>query len=177
MNSKIPSLNTTIVAFLLFSINGFLLTYYGLSLKEYSAVPKIDFQLGGYTIETIRSLFLDYGQVGRDLYFWLTIIDSPFPFVVAFFGYAYFGYTWKKWNVKPVYTFLLMAGFSFCVFDLIENTLIFRMLHNYPELNETEIMISSISTKIKLISLMIVYSAIPITLLASLFKYVKRSRS
>lgn len=69
MNSKIPSLTITIVAFLLFSINGFLLTYYGLSLKEYSAVPKIDFQLGGYTIETIRSLFLEYGQAGRDLYF------------------------------------------------------------------------------------------------------------
>ena len=172
MNSKIPSLKITIISFLLFFINAFLLMYFGHFLKEYSDVPKIDFQINGYTIDTVKELFLDYGKSGRNLYFWMTIIDIPFPFLVAFFGYSYFGYTWKKWNFKIIYKLIIIAGFSFCLFDNIENLLIFKMLNNYPILNETEIMISSISTKIKLISLIIVYTAVPITLIISLIKLI-----
>jgi len=176
MNSKIPSLKITIISFILFFINAFLLMYYGHFLKDYSTMPKIDFQLSGYTIDTVKKLFSDYGKSGRNLYYWLTILDSPFPFFVALFGYSYFGYTWKKWNIKAVYTLLIIAGFSFCIFDNIENILIFKMLNNFPNLNETEIMISSISTKIKLISLIIVYIAIPITLITSFIKLkIKKS--
>ena len=154
MNSNIPSLKITIISFLLFSINAFLLMYYGHFLKEYSSIQKIDFQLNGYTINTIKALFSEYGISGRKLYFWLTVIDTPFPFLVALFGYSYFGYTWKKWNFKTIYKLLVLASLSFCLFDNIENILIFRMLHNYPVLNEVEIIISSISTKIKLICTM-----------------------
>jgi len=123
MNSKIPSLKITIISFLLFFINAFLLMYFGHFLKEYSDVPKIDFQINGYTIDTVKELFSDYGKSGRNLYFWMTIIDIPFPFLVAFFGYSYFGYTWKKWNFKIVYKFIVEQTLSkFAIHNLLKIT-------------------------------------------------------
>ncbi len=70
---------------MLFATNAIALTYYGKMLEKYSETSKLDFQIGGYNDTIVKTLFAEYGSQGRQTYFWLTLLDIPFPFLVAFF--------------------------------------------------------------------------------------------
>ena len=65
---------------------------------------------------------------------------------------------------------LIATSFSFCLFDIIENIFVLRMLAHFPFLSAVEIAISSITTQIKLISLFLFYFAIAVTFVVSIFK-------
>jgi|GEM_PF-5130032 len=170
MKNYIPTKKLTILSFVLFVINSLALMILGKSLAKFSGSQKLDFQISGYDQSFITRLFTDYGPEGRGTYFWLTVVDTPFPFLLAFFGVCYFGYTWKKWNYNMIWLVLVVASLSFCLFDTIENIFVYRMLANFPMLTSTEILISSLSTQIKLISLLIVYVAIQITFVAGIVR-------
>ncbi|WP_166967578.1 hypothetical protein [Yeosuana marina] len=136
-------------------------------------MPKLDFRLSGYNITEVTQYFNLLGNSGRETYLWLNVLDTPFPFVLAFFGFCYFSFTWKKWNIKTVYFLLITASFSFMIFDTVENISIYSMLNSFPALNTNIISISSLATQIKLYSLFVVYGALPITLLISIIRYQK----
>ena len=177
MKNYIPTKKLTILSFIFFAINATALTVFGKTLARYSNLSKLDFQFKGYNIAFVTKLFTDYGVEGRNTYFWLNILDIVFPFFVALLGFCYFGYSWKKWNYKIVWFVLIIASFSFCLFDTIENIFVFRMLAKFPNFSEIEVMISSISTQIKLISLLIIYIAIPITFLISIIKQLSDKKN
>lgn len=168
--SAIVKPKVILVFFFLFLVNAVTLVIGGKKLSLYSKLPKLDFLFNGYDATLINNLFLEYGVEGRNIYFWLNIIDIPFPVFVVLFCYGYFAYTWKKWNFKWVFHALITLALFFFIFDSIENFFIYQMLIHFPLLNSNEIFISSISTKIKLISLLLVYLAIPTTLLVSIYK-------
>ncbi len=165
-----PSKSMTVVSFILFLINAVALVIFGKKLSPYSALPKLDFHLAGYDAALVQQLFTEYGEAGRGVYFWLTVLDTPFPFVVAFFGICYFSYTWRAWSYPMVWRVLIAASYGFCVFDVVENALIYRFLATFPNISPVGVAICSISTQVKLISLLTIYLAAPVTLLVSLLR-------
>ena len=105
MKPYIPSKKRCFLSFLLFVATAIALTVWGKDLARYSCLSKLDFQIRGYDIGFVTRLFTDYGLAGRNAYFWLTMFDMLFPFCVAFFGYCYFSYTWRKWHYTFVWFF------------------------------------------------------------------------
>lgn len=165
-----PGWKITLFSFLLFFLNAFALVYYGKGLEHYSTKPKLDFQVGGYDLAFVRTLFQEYGQNGLKYYYFLTLIDIPFPFVVLFFGLMYAAYTWKKWGVTILWIVLSSAAVSFWVFDIIENFFLLRMMEHYPDLSAREIFWSSLCTRLKLDSLFVFYSGVILTFIFSLLR-------
>lgn len=163
----------TILSFTIFLLNAIALEMGGKILLGYSALPKLDFRISGYNIADLNQYFNILGDSGRETYFWLNVLDTPFPFLLAFFGFCYFSFTWKKWNIKPLYFLLITASFSFMIFDSVENISIYSMLYSFPALSMNIISISSLATQIKLYSLFVVYGALPITLIISIIRYLK----
>lgn len=166
-----------IIAFIPFLINAIALSVFGKDLKQFSKIPKLDFQIKGYNINSVVNLFAEYGSNGREKYYLLTLLDIPFPFFVALFGLSYFGFTWKKWNYKKLWIILMIACFSFLIFDCLENYFVIRMLNKFPKLNANEINISSLATQIKLISLLIIYLFIIITFAFQIVEFLRNKKS
>lgn len=155
------------ILFVLFLLNALILSYLGSGLKIYTDLPKLDFMLHGYSITDVQNLFDAYGEEGLHTYFWLTIIDIPFPFILFMFVYGYSATTLKKWNLW-LYSFVMAAVSSFLLFDIIENILIlFLILIGVNTVGDFWIAISSLATQIKLFSLIIVYASLILTWLVS----------
>ncbi|QES90601.1 hypothetical protein [Rhizosphaericola mali] len=161
------------LTFVLFLINALALTFFGSTLEQFSKTAKLDYQIKGYDLLFVKHLFTEYGNLGRAKYQFLTLLDVPFPFFLLAFGRNYFGYTWKKWNYSFIWKCLFIACICFSVFDCIENFCVLQMLHTFPDLNASEIKISSVATQIKLISLIVIYIFLPITACIQLLKWCK----
>lgn len=168
---------SAIISFGLFLLNAVALEIGGKGLSKFSNSPKLDFRLGGYNAENVLLYFNQLGDAGREYYFWINVLDTPFPFLLALFGCCYFSITWKKWGVKPIFYLLIIASFLFMIFDTVENILVFQLLDSFPELHNSVISIASLVTKIKLLSLFVVYGALPITLIVSVLRYLKTSKA
>lgn len=164
------SKKNVIISFVLFLFNAILLEIAGKLLATYSDLPKLDFRLGGYNTSDVSYYLTTLGDPGRSVYFTINLIDIPFPFLLSLFSFYYFSYTWKKWNIKTIYIFLITSALSFLVFDTLENGFIYLLLTNYPVLNSSIICIATVSTQIKLFSLIVIYTFLPITFIFSLIK-------
>ena len=162
--------------FVLFILNAVALTYFGAGLKAYTDLPKLDFMIGGYTQETILQLIAAYGNEGLNLYYWLTVLDMPFPFLVFGFTLGYVVSKLKTWNYRWFATVIMISAYAFLLFDLIENITVFALFdHGFEWVGEQWIAISSLATQIKLISLALIYLSILIVWGASMIVKVRTS--
>ena len=163
------------VIFILFILNGIALSYFSAELKVYTDLPKLDFMLGGYTQETIIELIGAYGDEGLELYYWLTILDMPFPFLVFGFALGYGVYKLKKWEYPWLETLIKISAYAFLVFDLVENfTVFFLYGSGFEWVNQTWIMISSLATQIKLIALLVIYISTLLLWIVTLLQTIKK---
>lgn len=160
-------------SFIPFFINAVALTIFGKELDRFSTIAKLDYQLNGYDRKFILHLFSQYGLQGRATYHFLTILDISFPFLLFLFGFFYFGFTWCKWRCVLIWKLLLFFCGCFLVFDCIENYCVLKILYNYPNLNNVTVYISSWATRIKLVSLIIVYSFMIITVIVQVYKLIR----
>ena len=162
------------VLFILFVINAIALTYFGGYLKEYTPLPKLDFMICGYTKTTIISLISAYGDRGSNIYYWLTILDMPFPFLLFGFTVGYAVPRLKTW----CYTYLarlvfLLAG-VFLLFDMIENITVLTLFeYGFSWVNDRWIAVSSVATQIKLVSLVLIYSTLLFVWIRASFQKIK----
>jgi len=163
--------------FSLFLINAIALTYFGNDLKQYTDLPKLDFMLGGYTRQTIVALIAAYGAKGLKTYYLLTMLDMPFPFLVFGFAVGYAVSHLRIWHYKRAATLVLIAAGSILFFDLVENMTIFVLFEKGTEwVGDTWIVISSMATQIKLVSLAFVYTTLLIVWIGTMILKRKETK-
>lgn len=164
----------TLIAFIVFAIVGIVLTLMEQKLKAYSALTQLDFHLYGYTASDVYEIFRQYGKEGLDLYFWVTLLDTLLPITVGVFGSLYYSYTYRTWGVKWLGNILISCALIFMVFDVFENTFIFKMIFSFPDILETDSFIGSILTQIKLRAIIVVYGFLLPTFIISIYKLIKK---
>jgi hypothetical protein len=165
----------TLLFFGLFILNGALLTCFGSHLKVYTDMPKLDFLIHGYTKETITALWQAYGPEGKADYFWLTILDMPFPFLLFLFASGLGLRTLLERGHSILFRLFFGSALTFLIFDLVENISVFFFLYMPVDMiPDIWIHMTSLATQIKLYALFIVYGTFFILAMVSLFIFVKR---
>ena len=124
-------------------ITSFILTVLILAIFQVVMLPKFAELTGGgiildmqssYSPEKAYEIVENYGEKGRSYYLYIQFLDILFPLAYAFcfallINYFY-SHAFPNKNLLRVLTNLpLFAG----IFDMLENTGIFLMLHTYPE--------------------------------------------
>lgn len=110
-----------------------------------------------------------YGASGRNLYFWIDVVDMifPFPLVLCFGGIytkaaARFG--------LPVS--LNLFSFGFLIFDLLENSLMFYFLNVWPKVPEGLAAFTGGITAIKLFFLFVGFFMFTVSFLLLVYRRV-----
>ena len=164
------------VLFILFAINAIALTYFGGYLKEYTPLPKLDFMISGYTKTNIMSLISAYGDSGINVYYWLTILDMPFPFLLFGFTVGYVVPQLQKWCYTNLARLVFVLVGAFLLFDMIENiTVLILLKYGFTWVGDRWITISSVATQIKLISLILVYSILLFVWIRTILQKITKS--
>lgn len=93
-----------------------------------------------------------YGEAGRALYTWSTLVDTSFPLSVACFGVLLLVRAWPRqhWMCWPL--------LAFCGLDLLENGLLLAMLARFPAFSPALGWLVSITTSAKLAALALSYA-------------------
>jgi len=164
------------VLFILFAINAIALTYFGGYLKEYTPLPKLDFMISGYTKTNIMALISAYGDSGINVYYWLTILDMPFPFLLFGFTVGYVIPRLQKWCCTDLTRLVFVLVGAFLLFDVIENiTVLILLKHGFTWIGDRWIAISSVATQIKLMSLILIYSMLLFVWIRTIFQKITKS--
>ena len=118
-----------------------------------------------YSQQTVINCLKSYGNEGRKRYSIFSLLDLIYPLVYSLLlgALLYKLFFYSKYNP---YLFALFAG----LFDYIENGFLMYFTHNFPNINNFEVMISSFATSLK-------WSFIIISFIALFFGIIKRIKN
>ena len=88
-----------------------------------------------------------YGEAGRALYTWSTLVDTSFPLSVACLGVLLLVRAWPRQH------WMFWPPLAFCCLDLLENALLLAMLARFPAFSPGLGWLVSITTSAKLVAL------------------------
>jgi hypothetical protein len=122
-----------------------------------------------YTPEQVYTWLGDYGEEGRQFYALFEMTgDVIYPIIYTLLFCCLIGYTWKKFiEEKEKFATLVLVPLPTLLFDYLENVCIVVLLKTYPAPQDTWVMIGSLFTSLKWISLII-------TLIVFLIGVIKR---
>ena len=135
-------------------------------MSDAQGLKLLDMMPGGYSAETVNTLFNTLGEKGRNAYLFMQLpLDMIYPFLFAISSsvlLAYFLNKLEKLEVRLFYLCFipLLAG----AFDYCENIGIITMLNNYPENSDFLSKATSVFTVLKS-SCTVIYFIVLITIL------------
>ena len=155
----VSSTKSQITIFILLNICGFI--FFFLPHNIFSNM--LDLELF-YSKENVVENFSTMGPDGRGIYvFSSLLIDTVYPILyLSLFLGAYF----KLFRSSKAILFVPVIAFSF---DILENLQITRLNLNFPNISETHVYLSSMTTSLKWI-------AIAITVLVLIYGIIKRRK-
>lgn len=109
-----------------------------------------------------------YGDAGRALYTWSTLVDTSFPLSVAWLGALLLTRAWPRRHGT------LWLPLAFCVLDLIENALLLTTLARFPAFSPTLGWLVAITTSAKLVALALSYALMVAALLRLAYASARR---
>jgi hypothetical protein len=110
-----------------------------------SGEPKLDLRFG-YDLDTVEMLFGSYGEMGRSIYIWNLLVDTPFPLLGGMATILFIHLSIEHERSRRV---LILAPIVFMVTDIAENILILSMLGAYPSLSLSLVTVTSLITQVK----------------------------
>ena len=148
-----------ITIFVLLNICGLIFLF----LPHNIFVNMLDLELF-YSKETVVNNFSAMGPDGRSIYVLSSLLlDTVYPILyLSLFLGAYF----KLFRSSKAILLVPISAFSF---DILENLQITRLNLNFPNINETHVYLSSMTTSLKWI-------AIAITVLVLIYGIIKRRK-
>ncbi|MEZ5032569.1 MAG: hypothetical protein R2787_14355 [Saprospiraceae bacterium] len=142
--------------------------FLGITLSKLSKISGNgipDFEVG-YTKEKILELFNSYGEQGMELYNQVHLIDlfNPLIYSLLFASLCY--YFFKDTRFEKLSLIPFLAGF----FDYFENSFLYQMKGQYPEISDNLIEISNSISLIKYVVLGITIA----TFIFGIFQWIKK---
>lgn len=123
----------------------------------------------GYSVEEISRLFDNWGKEGRVIYRQMLLqVDLLYPLVYSFFFFLLLNFGVS--SRYPSYRYWAYLPFLTAIFDYAENLSILHLLHTYPEIPEFWCRFASAMTIAKWLTLLLVFIALIILLVAYVLK-------
>ncbi|MBM9577615.1 hypothetical protein JWG45_10670 [Leptospira sp. 201903070] len=121
----------------------------------------------------ILEVFGAYGESGRNLYFWIDVVDMIFP-IPLFLSFAGI-YTRAAQKIDLPISFNLLS-LGFLIFDILENSLMFYFLSAWPKVPEPLATFTGAITAIKLFFLLVGFAMFFVSSLILISIWIREKR-
>ncbi|PJZ53602.1 hypothetical protein [Leptospira adleri] len=143
-------------------------------ISESGVLPKkMDFRPFSSSKDIIE-VFGIYGEPGRNLYFWIDVVDMIFP-IPLFLSFAGI-YTRAALKTGLPISFNLLS-LGFLIFDILENSLMFYFLASWPNVSEPLATFTGAITAIKLFFLFVGFVMFFVSLLILIYIWASEKRT